>query len=107
MATVCCRALERALPAALLLPGGCERPRTTSSSPRTPQEFPLFHHANGASQELCLDEFLDAREVVQAMSDEYAAAESADYLDRAGEGEALAGQLSSGLSLGTRGVTVQ
>lgn len=41
---------------------------------------PMFHRQSGGSLELNLDEFLDAREVVQGMSDEYAAAEGADYV---------------------------
>lgn len=43
--------------------------------------YPLFHRqAAAGALELCLDEFVDAREVVQGMSDEYAAAEGADYV---------------------------
>lgn len=40
----------------------------------------MFHRSSGSGIELSLDEFLDAREVVQGMSDEYAAAEGADYV---------------------------
>lgn len=56
-------------------------PALHSHSPLPPaQEFPMFHRSSGSGIELSLDEFLDAREVVQGMSDEYAAAESADYV---------------------------
>lgn len=60
--------------------------------------FPRF--SRGASGELCVDEFEDAREVVAAMSDEYEAAESADYVDRSvADASELAAQLQ-GLSTG-------
>ena len=51
---------------------------TFSIPPITPpvQEFPMFHRAVGNSLEVVLDEFLDAREVVQGVADEYAACES-------------------------------
>ncbi|RMZ57183.1 hypothetical protein APUTEX25_004017 [Auxenochlorella protothecoides] len=65
------------------------------------KEFPMFHRSSGSGIELSLDEFLDAREVVQGMSDEYAAAESADYIERAGGEDALSGQLAAQMSLGT------
>jgi tubulin gamma len=45
-------------------------------------QFPAFSDGNGA---LVLDEFVDARDVVTGLSAEYAACESADYLQRAGQ----------------------
>jgi hypothetical protein len=45
-----------------------------------PQEFPMFHRAVGTRLEANLEEFEDAREVVAALSEEYAAAESSDYV---------------------------
>lgn len=45
-------------------------------------QFPAFSDGNGA---LVLDEFVDARDVVTGLSAEYAACESADYLQRSGQ----------------------
>jgi tubulin gamma len=45
-------------------------------------QFPAFSDGNGA---LVLDEFVDARDVVTGLSAEYAACESPDYLQRAGQ----------------------
>jgi hypothetical protein len=42
----------------------------------------MFHRMVGAKQEANLEEFEDAREVVAALSEEYAAAESSDYVSR-------------------------
>lgn len=68
------------------------------------KEFPMFHRAAGNSLELVLDEFHDAREVVQGVADEYAACESSDYIDRATDGGGgsadLAAALGSQLSMG-------
>ena len=45
------------------------------------QEFPMFHRQGlGGKLEADLSEFEDAREVVAALSEEYAAAESSDYV---------------------------
>ena len=38
---------------------------TTTTTTTTLQEFPMFHRAAGGALELVLDEFHDAREVVQ------------------------------------------
>ena len=40
----------------------------------------MFHRMVGARMEADLGEFEDAREVVAALSEEYAAAESSDYV---------------------------
>lgn len=64
------------------------------------KEFPMFHRMVGAKQEANLEEFEDAREVVAALSEEYAAAESSDYIDRAdGSSADLATQMASQLNL--------
>lgn len=45
------------------------------------KEYPMFHRSGGTGGiEMCLDEFNDARDVVLAMSEEYAACEKADYV---------------------------
>ena len=65
------------------------------------KEFPLFHRQGGRGIEINLDEFDDAREVVWAVCEEYAACETADYIDRVdggGVGE-LGGQFATGLDL--------
>lgn len=65
------------------------------------KEFPMFHRMVGARMEADLGEFEDAREVVAALSEEYAAAESSDYIDRADGGAGdLAAQLASSMQLG-------
>jgi tubulin gamma len=65
------------------------------------KEFPMFHRAVGTRLEANLEEFEDAREVVAALSEEYAAAESSDYIDRADLGGAdLAAQMAGQLGLG-------
>jgi tubulin gamma len=51
------------------------------------KDFPTFHRLGaGGAVELNLDEFHDAREVVAAMSEEYAACESSDYVSVCGCG---------------------
>lgn len=66
------------------------------------KEFPMFHRQGlGGKLEADLSEFEDAREVVAALSEEYAAAESSDYIDRAdGSAADLATQLASHMNLG-------
>ena len=41
------------------------------------KQFKMFQNANGG---LCLEEFADAKEVVQDLSAEYEACEHADYV---------------------------
>lgn len=43
----------------------------------------MFHKVEGRKTVECLDEFDDAKEVVSALSAEYEACESADYITRA------------------------
>lgn len=63
------------------------------------KEFPMFHKRGpGGGLDICLDEFVDAREVVQGVADEYAACENSDYIDRV-DGD-LASQLASGMNIG-------
>ena len=54
----------------------------------------MFHRpaASGAGLELCLDEFHDAREVLTAVCDEYAAGESSDYVRLGGGRGGTGGQ---------------
>ncbi len=44
------------------------------------KQFKQFRDATG---QLSLEEFADAREVVQQLTDEYKACESVDYMDKA------------------------
>jgi hypothetical protein len=79
-------------------------PLTRHSTSPTSQDFPAFSRPGPrGAPELDLDEFHDAREVVAALSEEYAAAESADYVGGGGAGggaEALAAQLAAAGGLG-------
>ncbi|EFN59947.1 hypothetical protein CHLNCDRAFT_29164 [Chlorella variabilis] len=65
------------------------------------KEYPMFHRMVGSKLEADLEEFEDAREVVAALSEEYAAAESSDYIDRAdGSTADISTQMASQLNLG-------
>ena len=47
------------------------------------EPYKQFKQFRDSAGQLCLEEFADAREVVQQLTDEYKAAESADYIERA------------------------
>jgi tubulin gamma len=47
------------------------------------EPYKQFNHFRDANGGLCLEEFADAREVVQQLTDEYKACEGADYVEKA------------------------